>query len=88
MASNTQNVVRYSALLAGLAYGFVHNRTVQKEDAEAAITYARERRTQLIADGKKAWKDKTTKPKSDLIVDPEDPKFDLEKVLLQMEKYE
>lgn len=30
-------VVRYSALLGGIAYGFMHNRTVQKEDHEASV---------------------------------------------------
>ncbi|KLT43127.1 hypothetical protein CC85DRAFT_301720 [Cutaneotrichosporon oleaginosum] len=81
MASNTQNVVRYSALLAGLAYGFLHNRTVQKEGQEAAA-----RREQLIADAKKAWIAKKNAPKTDLITDPEDPKFDLEKVIASWEK--
>lgn len=35
--SRSPQVVRYSALLAGLAYGFLHNRTVQKEGQEAAV---------------------------------------------------
>ncbi|BEJ17550.1 hypothetical protein CspHIS471_0609510 [Cutaneotrichosporon sp. HIS471] len=86
MASNTQNVVRYSALLAGLAYGFFHNRTVQKEGAEAAVAHTQARREQLIVDAKKAWIAKKSTPKSDLITDPEDPKFDLEKVMMSWDK--
>lgn len=30
-------VVRYSALLGGIAYGFLHNRTVQKDQHDAAV---------------------------------------------------
>ncbi|KAL4927886.1 ATP synthase subunit e [Aspergillus undulatus] len=83
-ASQGVNVLRYSALVAGLVYGFYHQSsiTATTRRAEADREYARQER--LIEQAKAEWKKKTqpqdTKT-SGVITDPEDPKFDLEAFL-------
>ncbi|KAL4944343.1 hypothetical protein BDV06DRAFT_220393 [Aspergillus oleicola] len=83
-ASQGVNVLRYSALVAGLVYGFYHQSSISStaRRAEADREYARQER--LIEQAKAEWKKKTqpqdTKT-SGVITDPEDPKFDLEAFL-------
>jgi len=84
MASPVVNVLRYSALGAGVIYGFIHQRTIytqaekQKDSAEYAHKEA------LIRQAKAEWA-KRNPPKistSGVITDPTDSRFDLE-VFLQ-----
>ncbi|KAL1408248.1 F1F0 ATP synthase subunit e, mitochondrial [Vanrija albida] len=85
----TQNVVRYTAIIAGVIYGFSHASTLQKKADADYIKHASERREKLIEQARKAYAQKQIddkKPKSDLITDPEDPKFDLEKLFASWEK--
>ncbi|KAL5337821.1 ATP synthase E chain-domain-containing protein [Aspergillus crustosus] len=83
-AAQGVNVLRYSALVAGLVYGFYHQSSISSSirRVEADREYARQER--LIEQAKAAWK-KKTQPQdaksSGVITDPEDPKFDLEKFL-------
>ncbi|EAW20096.1 ATP synthase subunit e [Aspergillus novofumigatus IBT 16806] len=85
MASQGVNVLRYSALVAGLIYGVYHQNsiTAQAKQAEADREYARKER--LIQQAKAEWKKKTapkdTKAESGVITDPEDSRFDLEAFL-------
>ncbi|KAE8350539.1 ATP synthase E chain-domain-containing protein [Aspergillus coremiiformis] len=78
------NVLRYSALVAGLFYGAYHQSsiTASAKRAEADREYARQER--LILQAKAEWKKKTA-PKdtqnSGIITDPEDSRFDLEAYL-------
>ncbi|KAE8141428.1 ATP synthase E chain-domain-containing protein [Aspergillus pseudotamarii] len=78
------NVLRYSALVAGLFYGAYHQSsiTANAKRAEADREYARQER--LIQQAKAEWKKKTA-PKdtqnSGIITDPEDSRFDLEAYL-------
>jgi len=87
MASPTVNVVRYTALFSGLLYGVMHKRTLQ-----AAHEHKREQRAlhhheDLVAKAKEAWRQKQSAKLGDgIITDPEDPKFDLEKLLAKYEK--
>ncbi|KAI0803162.1 ATP synthase E chain-domain-containing protein [Irpex lacteus] len=87
MASATVNVVRYTALLSGVFYGITHRRSLQKEHDKEKKHHAIQEREHLIAEAKEAWKKKQqgTK-KDDIITDPEDPKFDLEKLIAKWEK--
>ncbi|RDW81757.1 ATP synthase subunit e [Aspergillus mulundensis] len=84
-ASQGVNVLRYSALVAGLVYGFYHQSsiTASTRRAEADREYARQER--LIEQAKAEWKKKTqpqdSKSTGGVITDPEDPKFDLETFL-------
>ncbi|KAH7886229.1 ATP synthase E chain-domain-containing protein [Phlebopus sp. FC_14] len=87
MISSTVNVVRYSALLGGIFYGIYHRRSLQKahdlEKEHHAIHY----REQLILQAKDAWRQKQESSKGDgLVTDPEDPQFDLEKLVAKWEK--
>ncbi|RSH88017.1 uncharacterized protein EHS24_000541 [Apiotrichum porosum] len=87
MASNTQNVVRYTAILAGVIYGFSHAGTLQAKHNEESAQHATARRAELIEEAKKAWVEKqaAAKSSSGLVTDPEDPAFDLEKVVASWE---
>ncbi|ORY82409.1 ATP synthase E chain-domain-containing protein [Leucosporidium creatinivorum] len=85
MVSPAVNVVRYSALVSGIFYGIFHRQTLQaKFDANAASQEVH-KREQWLAEAKKAWAAKTAK-NDGLITDPDAPGFDLEKVLLSLEK--
>jgi len=86
MASPTVNVVRYSALLFGVVYGISHRRTLQKSKDEHEKHHAVHEREALIKKAKEAWKRQQESPKDSLVTDPEDPKFDIEKLLTKWEK--
>ncbi|KAH8835099.1 ATP synthase E chain-domain-containing protein [Flagelloscypha sp. PMI_526] len=87
MATPTVNVVRYSALFGGILYGFYHNRTLHKTHEQQKLDHAVHDRENLIKEAKEAYlKSKIVKKSDDLITDPENPKFDLEKVILSWEK--
>ncbi|BCR90785.1 ATP synthase subunit e [Aspergillus chevalieri] len=80
------NVLRYSALAAGLAYGVYHQSSLnsQARRAEADREYAR--KAALIEQAKAEWKKKTTPQEpqtqaSGVISDPADNRFDLEAYL-------
>ncbi|KAF8978296.1 hypothetical protein BDQ17DRAFT_1394767 [Cyathus striatus] len=76
MVSSTVNVVRYSALFGGIAYGFFHRRSLQADHDLHKLEHAvheRQRKKEAALD--------TT-----LVTDPEDPRFDLEKLIAKWEK--
>ncbi|KAL3475361.1 ATP synthase E chain-domain-containing protein [Aspergillus californicus] len=82
-AAQGVNVLRYSALVAGLFYGFYHQSSITAsiKRADADREYSRQER--LINQAKAEWK-KKTQPQdnsSGVISDPENPKFDLEAFL-------
>ncbi|EIM92393.1 uncharacterized protein STEHIDRAFT_127218 [Stereum hirsutum FP-91666 SS1] len=85
MVSSTVNVVRYTALLSGVFYGVLHRRTLQKQHDEDKARHAIHEREHLIHQAKEAWKRKQEGSKDGIITDPEDPKFDLEKLLAKWE---
>jgi len=85
MATPTVNVVRYTALLTGVFYGIVHRRTLQKAHDEEKRHHAVHEREHLIAQAKDAWKKKQEGGKSGVVTDPEDPRFDLEKLIAKWE---
>ncbi|WVF68458.1 hypothetical protein IAT40_003224 [Kwoniella sp. CBS 6097] len=84
MATPTVNVVRWTALLTGITYGIFHQSTLQAKYDEKKIAHAAHHRAHLIEEGRKAYAAKKAAEKSgssSLITDPEDPKFDLEKLV-------
>ncbi|EIN14371.1 hypothetical protein PUNSTDRAFT_96182 [Punctularia strigosozonata HHB-11173 SS5] len=87
MTSPTVNVVRYSALVAGIFYGIAHRRTLQKAHDEEKIHHAIHDREHLIKEAKAAWKkqQESKKSGSGVVTDPEDPNFDLEKLFAKWE---
>ncbi|KAF9469614.1 ATP synthase E chain-domain-containing protein [Collybia nuda] len=86
MVSATVNVARYTALFAGVVYGFYHRRTLQAEHDQQKLNHAVHRQQSLIAEAKDAWKRKNEASKDNVISDPDDPRFDLEKFLGQLDK--
>jgi len=86
MASQGVNVLRYSALVAGLIYGVYHQSSLSAKAKHAEIDREYKRKESLIEQAKAEWKKKTVsmEKKSEsggLITDPEDSRFDLEAFL-------
>ncbi|OQE31479.1 hypothetical protein PENSTE_c001G09400 [Penicillium steckii] len=86
MASQGVNVLRYSALVAGLVYGVYHQSSLNSQAKRTEIEHEYTRKERLIEQAKAEWRKKTqpqeTKTQaSGLITDPENPKFDLEAFL-------
>ncbi|KAI9769590.1 MAG: hypothetical protein M1839_003629 [Geoglossum umbratile] len=79
------NVLRYSALFVGVFYGFYHQSTLTAQSKVAKIDREYERKENLIAQAKAAWLQKALSPEkassSDVIMDPNDSRFDLEAYL-------
>ncbi|KAF9225323.1 hypothetical protein BS17DRAFT_801397 [Gyrodon lividus] len=87
MVSSTLNVARYTALLSGVFYGIYHHRSLQKAHDQDKEHHAIHQREQLIAQAKDAWRQKKESTKADgVTTDPEDPRFDLEKLIAKWEK--
>ncbi|KAJ6109681.1 hypothetical protein N7486_001916 [Penicillium sp. IBT 16267x] len=86
MASQGVNVLRYSALVAGLVYGVYHQSSLNSIAKRAEVEHEYARKERLIEQAKAEWK-KRTQPQetqtqaTGLITDPENPKFDLEAFL-------
>ncbi|KAJ5166594.1 uncharacterized protein N7482_005375 [Penicillium canariense] len=86
------NVLRYSALVAGLVYGVYHQSSLNSSAKRTEIEHEYARKERLIEQAKAEWK-KKTQPKqetstqsSGLITNFEDPNFDLEAFLLAKAK--
>ncbi|KAF8807898.1 hypothetical protein BYT27DRAFT_7189988 [Phlegmacium glaucopus] len=87
MVSSTVNVVRYTALFAGVVYGWYHRRSLQTTHDEHKLRDATHHRERLIAEAKESWKRKQDSAKgAALVTDPDDPRFDLEKLVMHLEK--
>ncbi|TFY73030.1 hypothetical protein EWM64_g10982 [Hericium alpestre] len=85
MASTTVNVVRYTALVSGVFYGIVHRRSLQKAHDEDRLSHAIHDREALIEQAKDAWQKKQEGDKGGVVTDPEDPRFDIEKLIAKWE---
>ncbi|KAH9982285.1 ATP synthase E chain-domain-containing protein [Lactifluus volemus] len=85
MVSSTINVVRYTALLSGVFYGIYHRRTLQNAHDTDKAHHAKHEREALIVQAKEAWKKKQAGDKDGVVTDPEDPRFDLEKLIAKWE---
>ncbi|EEQ34858.1 F1F0 ATP synthase subunit e, mitochondrial [Microsporum canis] len=83
MASQGVNVLRYSALFAGVFYGLYHQSSLNTQARAAQIEREYKRQEALIEKAKAEWKNKTSPPKEDnsVITDPNDARFDLEALL-------
>jgi len=85
MVSSTLNVARYTALVTGVFYGIYHRRTLQQAHDQEKEHHAIHQRQHLIAEAKEAWRKKQEGSKDGVITDPEDPRFDLEKLIAKWE---
>jgi len=86
MSASGVNVLRYSALGAGIFYGVYHQRSLNSHFKMNDLTRKYQAEESLIAKAKAEYTRKT-KPKESAteggsaISDPDDPKFDLEAYL-------
>ncbi|QRV80155.1 ATP synthase E chain domain-containing protein [Ceratobasidium sp. AG-Ba] len=85
MASPTVNVVRYTALASGIFYGIVHRRTLQTKLDNQRAHEEELRHERLVNQAKEAWRKKNDPSLSQLVTDPDDPKFDVEKLIAKYE---
>lgn len=97
--SNMQ-VVRYSALVGGIAYGILHRRSLQAKYDEHVHHKAVKQQEDLIKKAKEEYAKlqaaKAPAPSASgtctladpdaVVFNPEDPRFDLDKVLAYLEK--
>ncbi|KAI5466186.1 ATP synthase E chain-domain-containing protein [Mariannaea sp. PMI_226] len=89
MASTGVNVLRWSALGLGVFYGFTHQRAITSTQKAEHAKHEYEHKERLIQQAKAEFAKKTNpaaSSASDVITDPNDPKFDLEKLLLKVAK--
>ncbi|CAE6442254.1 hypothetical protein BN14_12411 [Rhizoctonia solani AG-1 IB] len=85
MASPVVNVVRYTALGGGILYGIFHRRTLQTRLDNERAHDQELRHENLVKQAKEAWKRKTESGLSNLITDPDDPRFDVDKLIAKYE---
>ncbi|KAK5211942.1 F1F0 ATP synthase subunit e, mitochondrial [Exophiala xenobiotica] len=83
------NVLRWSALVAGIFYGFSHQRTITASNATAHAQAEYQHKADLIQKAKAEWAKKNLPPQSktgsgDIITDPNDKNFDLEAYLTKL----
>ncbi|THZ15687.1 hypothetical protein D6C91_06703 [Aureobasidium pullulans] len=79
MASSGVNVLRFSALGLGVAYGFYHQSAITAADKLRENQKLYEHKQSLINQARQEYQKKTAPPsKSGVVSDPSDPKFDLE----------
>lgn len=86
MVSPAVNVVRYSALLTGIFYGIVHRRTLQAKYDESTLSNEIKKREHWVHEAQKAWEAKKSSQNGSVITNPDAPGFDLEALLLSLEK--
>ncbi|KAJ9615030.1 F1F0 ATP synthase subunit e, mitochondrial [Cladophialophora chaetospira] len=84
------NVLRWSALVAGIFYGFSHQRTITANNAAAREKAAYNHKADLISKAKAEWAKKNLPPQAktasgDIITDPNDKNFDLEAYLTKLQ---
>jgi F-type H+-transporting ATP synthase subunit e len=87
--SDTSQVLRYSALVVGIFYGFSHQRTITNTAHAAHVQSEYKKKESLIQKAKLEWAKKTLPPSAktaegDIISDPEDKNFDLEAFLTKV----
>ena len=86
---STVNVLRWSALAAGVFYGFSHQRTITVTQKAEHERHEYENKQKLINQAKAEYaklKNPTPASADDGTTDPSNPKFDLEKLLLKVAK--
>ncbi|KAK3813421.1 MAG: ATP synthase E chain-domain-containing protein [Benniella sp.] len=78
-----RNVARWSALVGGLVYGYVHHNSLTALEHGRAEKKKIEHRDELIAKAKAEWV-KINTPTGGVVTDPDSPNFDLEKLLIHL----
>ncbi|KAH8921746.1 hypothetical protein BT69DRAFT_1207509, partial [Atractiella rhizophila] len=83
-------VVRYSALLGGIGYGIVHQRTLQKQKNLKDKLNEERKHDRWVHEAQLEWQRRKSAATSGVldelvITDPDNPAFDLEKLLLKLD---
>ncbi|RHZ55456.1 hypothetical protein Glove_415g39 [Diversispora epigaea] len=78
MTTSTANVARWTALVLGLAYGFWHRNSLEKSERMKAAIVNYQHKEELINKAKAAY---AAKKSPNVITDPNDPNFDLERLI-------
>ncbi|KAF4124057.1 F-type H+-transporting ATP synthase subunit e [Geosmithia morbida] len=88
MTSTGVNVLRWSTLAFGVFYGFTHQRSITGAQKAEHLKHEFDRKQKQIDLAKAEYAKKINPPapasSSDVVTDPADPKFDLEKLLLKV----
>ncbi|VUC20335.1 unnamed protein product [Clonostachys rosea] len=87
MSSTGVNVLRWSALAVGVFYGFSHQRSITAAQRAQHDQHEYQEKQKKIDQAKAEYarqKNPAPASSSDVITDPTDPKFDLEKLLLKV----
>ncbi|CCJ28501.1 unnamed protein product [Pneumocystis jirovecii] len=79
------NIFRWSALVAGIGYGYTHrnNLAAKKKRKEEEILY--KRKEDIIREAQMEYTKLYMPSKTNILTDPDDPKFDLEAYLNSLE---
>ncbi|CAJ0545834.1 Ff.00g093070.m01.CDS01 [Fusarium sp. VM40] len=86
-SSHSDWVLRWSALGLGIFYGFTHQRAITASQKAEHAQHEYEKKEKLIQQAKAEFSKKKNPTSGDsVITDPSDPKFDLEKLLLKVQK--
>ncbi|KAG0308837.1 hypothetical protein BGZ98_006618 [Dissophora globulifera] len=78
-----RNVARWSALAAGIVYGYAHHNTLSALEHNRAEKIKADNRDRLIAQAKAEWVKMNT-PSGGVVSDFDSPNFDLEKYLIHL----
>ncbi|KAK6504125.1 hypothetical protein TWF506_002335 [Arthrobotrys conoides] len=86
MATPAGNILRWSFLGFGALYGFQHQRTLYKQEAEHHAKQEWDRKEKLIQQAKAEYQKSLLPPdqRNNVISNPDDPKFDLEAYLVNL----
>ncbi|KAL7791000.1 ATP synthase E chain domain-containing protein [Trichoderma ceciliae] len=89
MSSTGVNVLRWSALVFGVFYGFSHQRTITTTQRAQHAQHEYEQKQKLIDQAKAEYakkKNPAAAAADDVVTDVNSPEFDLEKFLLKIAK--
>ncbi|CAI2167908.1 10263_t:CDS:2 [Funneliformis geosporum] len=84
--SRSIEVARWTALALGITYGFVHKKSLVNSEAKKKEISDYKHKEALINEAKAAYVASIASKNLDVITDPNDPNFDLEKLLKHAEK--
>lgn len=80
----SNQVLRWSAVVGGVAYGFVHNRTLNRNHQKEHVAAEFAAKQKVIDEAKQKWAALHAPKDGGLITDVDDPNFDLIKVIDQL----
>jgi len=87
--SSSANVARWGALVLGISYGFWHQSSLEKSEKMKEVIANYHHKEKLIDKAKTAYAaQQAAKNPTKVITDPNDPNFDLERLITHYEAQE